>query len=115
MPYKFEYTHKKIPKEYDRRIKLTDEDKEEIKQLYGKISQRKLAKLFGVSRRLIVFIGDPTQKEKNKISLKLRGGQSIYYSKEKQREYTKKHRRHKKVLDDNGVLITGGNNEPKTD
>jgi len=35
MPYKSEYTHKKIPKELDRRIKLTDEQREEIKILFA--------------------------------------------------------------------------------
>lgn len=44
MPYKSEKI--KLPKEYDRRIKLTDEQREEIKEKYatGLYSQRALAR-----------------------------------------------------------------------
>ena len=98
MPYKFETDKRKIPRELDRRVKLSLEDREKIKEYYGKISQRKLAKLFGVSRRLIQFIGDPEQYEKNK------GIRRYYYDKDKHREYMKNHRRWKKQLNDKGKL-----------
>ena len=58
MPYKSEKI--KLAPEQDRRRKLTDEQKREIKQIYesGVCGQRPLAKQFGVSRRTIQFIVD---------------------------------------------------------
>jgi serine/threonine-protein kinase RIO1 len=101
MPYKFETKHQLIPKEYDRRIKITPEQRKEIKKLYGKISQRKLAKMFNVSRRLVTFIGDPSKLKRHKYLSKLRGS---YYEKEKQKKYMKKHRRYKYILYKQGRL-----------
>ena len=98
MPYKFETDKRKIPRELDRRVKLSLEDREKIEELYGEISQRKLAKLFGVSRRLIQFIGDPKQYERNK---EIKGR---YYDKDKHTAYMNKHRRWKKLLNDEGKL-----------
>ena len=51
----------------DRRVKLTTEQKIEVKLLYddGNHSQRTLAVKFGVSRWTIQFIIDPSKKEKN--------------------------------------------------
>jgi len=104
MPFKFETENLKIPKEMDRRRKLNDEQRKEIKKLYGKISQRKLAKMFNVSRRLIVFIGDPDQYKKNLENRKLRGGSAIYYDKNKQKKYAKVTRKYKKQLYDEKLL-----------
>ena len=46
MPYKFETEGKKIPKDKDKRIKLTDEQREQIREMYatGLYSQRTLVK-----------------------------------------------------------------------
>jgi len=96
MPYKFGTEKKKIPKLLDKRVKLTEEDKLKIKELYGKISQRKLAKMFGVSRRLIVFIGDEEKYKRHKEYMKNRW--KLYYSKEKHRKYMKNHRKYKYEL-----------------
>lgn len=105
MPYKFETTKTKIPEALDKRAKLTKEQREEIKELYGTISQRKLAKMFGVSRRLIIFIGDPEQHKENLKRRSERGGSMAYYDKEKNRKAILKHRRRKKKLYDKGLLI----------
>jgi hypothetical protein len=105
MPYKFETDKKKIPKYKDKRIKLTDKDKEEIKQYYGKISQRKLANFYGVSRRLIIFVACPEKHKKNLQDRKNRGGSKQYYNKEKQREYMKRYRKYKQQLNKNKELI----------
>lgn len=105
MPYKFEKMKLKIPPKYDRRRKLTDEQKEEIKELYGEISQRKLAKIYGVSRRLIQFIGDPSRQARDLELRAARGGSKIYYDKEKQVAYMRKHRRRKYELYKQGELI----------
>jgi hypothetical protein len=74
------------------------EDRERIKELYGSISQRRLAAQFGVSRRLVIFIGCPEKYKKNLLNRELRGGSMHYYSKEKQKDYVKEHRRHKQIL-----------------
>lgn len=105
MPYKFETDKNKIPLENDRRVKLTLEERKQIKELYGKISQRKLAAKFNVSRRLIQFYGDPVKKERN-LQLRLKnGGSMIYYDKDKNTKYMRSHRKYKKKLFDNGDLI----------
>lgn len=96
MPYK--HINYKIKKEDDKRIKLTDSDKLEIKKVYGKISQRKLAKLYGVSRRLIIFIGCPEKYKKNLQQRAERGGSQFYYNKIKQTKAMRVHRQHKQDL-----------------
>lgn len=60
MPYKSEKI-RIAGTQYDRRIKLTPDQKEYIKWLREKqlISYSKLAKIFGVSKRLIQFICCP--------------------------------------------------------
>lgn len=105
MPYKFETQKLKIKREDDRRVKLTDKERELIKFLYGKISQRKLAKRFNVSRRLIVFIGDPEKYKRNLELKKLRGGSKIYYKKEKNTITIQRHRAYKQDLNKQGKLI----------
>jgi len=96
MPYKCTKLH--IPRDKDRRIKLTDDERVEIKELYGKVSQRKLAKRFEVSRRLIQFIGDPSKKARDIELRKLRGGSRVYYDREKHNLAMKDHRRYKQKL-----------------
>lgn len=107
MPYKHEYTKTKIKKEDDKRIKLTDQERKEIKKLYNVLSQRQLAKMFNVSRRLIQFIGNP---EKYKHNLELRKNRidllgQIYYKKYKHTKQMQKHRRYKQELYKKGRLI----------
>lgn len=95
MPYKFETDKIKMPREKDRRVKLTDDERKEIKKLYGKVSQRKLASAFGVSRRLIQFIGDPEKLKQNLKRREERGGSSVYYERKKHTKAMKRHRRYK--------------------
>lgn len=97
MPYKSE----KIPihhTKHDRRIKLTDEDKERIKKLGGELSQRALARMFDVSRQTIRFILFPDKLARNKELRKARGGWRLYYDREKNAETIKEHRRYKQKL-----------------
>ena len=107
MPYRFETEKKKIDKKDDKRVKLDDSDKRLIKELYktGEYSQRKLARDFKVSRRLIQFILDPKKLEQNLAARKARGGSKQYYEKEKNTEYIKKHRQYKRSLDLDDKLI----------
>ena len=98
MPYKAEKII--IEKtQYDRRVKLTPEQKDEIREQFALgFSQRKLAKIYGVDRRLISFIVNPESHEENLKRRDERGGSRFYYEKEKHRNYVKKHRRYKHTL-----------------
>lgn len=105
MPYKFE----KIPinnPANDKRVKLTDEDKANIKAEYesGSISIHGLAKKYKVSKRLIQFTLFPERKEKAKQLFLERQKDGRYYDKEKHKEYMKNHREHKKELYQKGLL-----------
>lgn len=90
----------------DRRVKLTSEDKENIKLTAetGNYSQRQIASMFGVSRRTIQFILDPEKLEENKKRRKERGGWKQYYDKEKHSQSMKEHREYKKELNKKGLL-----------
>lgn len=97
------YTSEKIKiqqTEHDRRIKLTDQQKEEIKKKWvtGLATKRGLARDYGVSPRAIDFLLNPDKLEQNKKLRQERGGTKIYYNKEKHRESMKKTRRYKHEL-----------------
>lgn len=62
------------------------------------LSQRKLAAMFHVSRRLIQFICDPKKHKGNLQRRAERGGTMIYYKKERQTVAMQKHRLYKKTL-----------------
>jgi len=63
------------------------------------LSQRKLAAMFKVSRRLITFIQDPKKQEKNLEDRAARGGSKAYYKGgEEWNETMKRHRRRKHEL-----------------
>ncbi len=64
--------------------------------------------MFGVSRRLIIFIGCPEKYVKNLKSRAERGGSQQYYHPDLQKNYMKTHRNHKKDLDEYGMLEQGG-------
>ena len=98
MPYKFDTIKLHIPRNLDKRIKISLEDRKEIKRLYYKISQRKLAKMFNCSRRSVIFIGCPEKLLRNLEAREERGGTNFYYNREKQREYMKKYRNNKQKL-----------------
>ena len=101
MPIKSEVEHLHIPKKLKRSVKLTEEQREEIIAIYktGSSSQRKLAKLFGVSRRLIFFIVNPDKYEEYKIAYKEKGGSMRYYNKDKQCTYSQRTREYRKELE----------------
>lgn len=115
MPYKSE----KAPIEgtkYDRRVKLSKEDKEEILALYesGNHSQRELARMYGVSRRSIQFIVNPEKLQENKQRRAERGGWKAYYDKEKNTAAIREHRNYKQSLYVKGLITPDhDNNDPK--
>lgn len=99
MPYKSE----KIKIEFtekDKRIKLTDEQREKIKTEYstGIPSQRDLAKKYNVSRKTIYNILHPDKYKEQLEEYKINEHSKQYYQKEKQREYIKKYRRKKQEM-----------------
>lgn len=104
MPYKNQTLKLQIPREIDKRVKLSLDQKEEIRKLYGKISQRKLAKMFGVSRSLVIFYGCPEKHLENLKRRAERGGSKIYYDRQKQVKAAKKIRVRRQELYLNGLL-----------
>lgn len=91
----------KLSPNQDRRIKLNDKQREEIREKYttGMYSQRNLAEEYGVSRRLITFILDPDKAKKNAEQLKQRRADGRYKpSKEKWAAIMREHRQYKQEL-----------------
>lgn len=97
MPYKSE----KIKIEHtdkDRRIKLTDEQKDKIIALRGILSCHKVSEIFNVCRRTIQFLWYPERLERNKQKRQERGGWGQYYDKNKWKETMKEHRHYKQKI-----------------
>jgi len=105
MPYKFDTEKKLIPRELKRSNKLTDAERKQIERLYGLISQRKLAKMFRVSRSLIRIVGDPEIARRQKLLFAIRQKTGIYYDKDKQTIRIRNTRRYKKELNKKGLLL----------
>lgn len=105
MPFKSEQIHIHGT-QYDRRKKLNEEEKEEVRRLYPQIqSQRKLAEMFGVSRRLITFVIDPVKEIDNKRRQKERKANGCArYSKQQWAATMREHRRYKQNLYVDGVI-----------
>ena len=93
MPYKIEKI--KLPKELDRRVKLTDQQRDEIKTNIDWLSQRKLALKYNVDRKTIRFIQFPEVLEAHKIAYAERRKDWWDYNKEKHREAIKDTRKYK--------------------
>ncbi len=105
MPYKAEKAGL-IKPEDDRRVKLTDEQREQIRELYKlpDYSHRRLAGEFKVSRRLIQFIVDPEKQAAAKAGYSERRKDGRYYDKDKHAEAIREHRHHKNDLYKAGKL-----------
>lgn len=104
MPYLFETKRLKIPRNKDRRVKLTPVQREEIRENPESLSQRALAAKFGVSRRLVQFIQSPEKHAQNLLCRKERGGSMRYYNSERNRETIQATREYKKQLNQEGLL-----------
>ncbi|MCR4323039.1 MAG: helix-turn-helix domain-containing protein [Candidatus Azambacteria bacterium] len=99
MPYKFTTNKIKLPREADRRVKLTSDDKARIALLHDQgLSQRAIARAVGCSRRMVVFILYPERLAHAKALYKDRRKDGRYYDRKKNTEATRKHRRHKKEV-----------------
>lgn len=111
MPYKSEKI-KISGTKHDRRQKLTSEQKDEIRHLYytTDTSQRKLAKQFGVSRRLITFVLEPERYERSRERLKEKKSKGFYrQSKEQWAASIREHRRYKQQLFLQGKIVLNTN------
>lgn len=100
MPYKSEKI-KIANTEYDRRIKLTEEQKKEIREKYatGTVGHRPLAKEYGVSRSLIRYVVDEEKYEKSKAYFRERRKDGRYNkSKEENNKIMKERRKYKQKL-----------------
>lgn len=104
MPYKSEKI--KLPPTKDRRRKLTDDQKEQIRRIYatGVCGMRPLAKQFGVDRSTIQVIVNPQRAEAVKQYRK-EHWRDYRPSKEKWAETIKEHRRYKQELYLKGELL----------
>lgn len=63
MPHKWQTERVPLPREYDRRRKLTDEQRDQIRAEAGELSQRALARKYKVDRQSIKFILYPDKYE----------------------------------------------------
>lgn len=89
----------RIGKANDRRRKLTEEQKEEIKALKDTgLSKKEVAAQYGCDRRTIDFIWNPEKLQRNIQLRQENGGSRNYYDKEKHRQYMQKYRNHKREI-----------------
>lgn len=94
----------KLSQEQDRRRKLTDEQKEEIRKLYstGMHSLNSLAREYGVSKKTILLIVNPDSKAKSDARIKAHW--QDYYDREEHNKAIKNLRNYKKDLLKKGEL-----------
>ncbi len=90
----------------DRRRKLTDEQKEEIKEMYatGNWSLSKLGAEFGVSKKTILLLVNSDSAEKAKEYRK-ENWREFQRTKEERTKATREHRRYKQSLYLSGQLV----------
>ena len=81
----------------DKRRKLTDKQREEIKN-DSTHSYRELARLYGTEKTTIMFIKRPEARLQNLERRRERGGSKRYYDKEKHRDNMRRYREHKKQI-----------------
>ena len=92
--------------EFDRRIKLSQEDKKEIEKCFKDgMSIRAIQRKFKVDRRLIQFVLFPERQKRNVEMRQKRGGSSVYYNKTYQAKKIKATRDYKKRLLEEGKVL----------
>lgn len=89
----------KLPRVFDRRVKLTSADKKMITKLHRQgMSQRKIASRIGISRRMVIFICYPERLARAKKLYRLRRLDGRYYNREKHRIAIRNTRRYKHFI-----------------
>lgn len=103
MPYKSESI--RLRGLQDRRRKLTDEQKETIKEMYatGSWSLNKLAQEFGVSKKTVLLLVNPASAEKAR-EYRQENWREFQGTKEERTRATREHRRYKQSLYLSGQL-----------
>lgn len=97
----------KLSREQDRRVKLSDDQREEIRKKYetGLYSTRALAREYNVSRRTIQFTCHPERYERAREQFKERRADGRYKpTAEEWAKTMKEHRHYKQRLYLNGEL-----------
>lgn len=94
----------KLPEMYDRRVKLTEDKKAEIRKKYetGFYSLNGLAKEYGVSKKLILITVNPESKRKNDEHIK--NHWKDYYEKDEHTAAMREHRQYKENLYRDGKI-----------
>lgn len=86
-----------IPKNKDRRIKFTDEDRERIKEFRkAGLSYNAIAKQIGCSKRYTQFVCNPESLKASNLNHKIRRLDGRYYYKDKWKDQMAEHRAYKK-------------------
>lgn len=103
MPYKSEKL--KLPPEYDRRRKLSDEQKDEMRHKYstGLYSLNGLAKEYNVSKKSVLLIVNPESKRKNDQRIK-EHWKDYAPTKTERNAIAREHRKYKNELHKNGKI-----------
>lgn len=103
MPYISEKI--RLPEQYDRRRKLTETQKQEIKTKYetGLYSLNSLAKEYSVSKKTILLIVNPESKRKNDQRIKDHW-KNYQEPKEERAETVREHRHYKNELYKSGKI-----------
>jgi len=99
MPYKTDT--KKLDSPFlDARVKLLPCQREQIPVIRKEynLSYRVIGEMFGVSKRMVMFICNPEKAEKAKEQYRLRRKDGRYYDKEKHKLAMNTHRRKKHEL-----------------
>lgn len=110
MPHPWESKRKRIPRPLDRRIKLSDTDRTEIKRMYAAgVSIRAIAREYAgrCSRRMIQFVIFPDRYDAAADRAKEKKNWKVYYDKKTRNQYMRKHRKYKGQLNAEGELIDG--------
>lgn len=95
----------RVGKQFDRRRKLTDEQREEIKRLYstGNYSQQRLAIKFGVGHDTIHRIVNPDAERRRK-GYSVKHGWKYRPTPEKNKRAISRHLQYKQILIDYGKI-----------
>ena len=98
MPYA--HRKKKIPRELDRRVKITEMQHENIKTMYffERLAQREIARQTRVSRRMVSFILFPEREIICKQQHKERRKDGRYYNPKTWPKVMKEHRHYKQSI-----------------
>lgn len=84
---------KKIPEEDDKRVKITEEDKEDIREMYGEgWTQKELAEEYDVNRKTIYYALNEDKYDEHKERIKENEYWKDNYDKDKHRIYVKRYR-----------------------